>query len=64
MGQFVVGTNADGSVDCVSLDGVVATYFKGHCAAYLGWIDSCTACSTFPTKWGQVRDGFCANGSA
>lgn len=61
-GEFVTGTNGNGSRDCVRPDAVVSAYFKEHCTIYLGWVDGCTACTTLPTKWGQVRDGFCANG--
>jgi hypothetical protein len=61
-GQLVTGVEADGTIACVSPAPLVAGYFKGHCALYMGWNDSCDGCTTAPGKWGHVRDGACTNG--
>jgi hypothetical protein len=61
-GQLVVGIDGAGGVTCASPAPLVATYVRAHCEVVLGWQDGCGACTTAPTKWGRVRDGFCEAG--
>ena len=60
-GQFVVGIESDGTLDCASPAPVVSSFVKQSCEVVFGWSDSCNGCTTAPTKWGRVRDGFCEN---
>ncbi|NUP10632.1 MAG: hypothetical protein HOW73_31680 [Polyangiaceae bacterium] len=60
-GQFLVGTHADGTVECESPAPQIAAYVAQHCTAYIGFRDSCGACTTMPAKYGRVREGFCSN---
>lgn len=61
-GQLATGVEDDGSVVCASPAPQVAKWFRDHCSLYFGWRDSCDGCTSAPTKWGRVRDGFCMNG--
>lgn len=61
-GQFVAGTNIDGSLDCVDPSAAVASYIDSKCALFFGWRDSCDACTTGPTKWGRTGTTACING--
>jgi hypothetical protein len=63
LGQFVVGTHADGSVECAAPTSATAGYVRDHCTAYLGWNDNCDGCGSPPEKWGRVRENFCQNGA-
>ena len=62
-GREVIGTNADGSFQCADPAATFAAYVGAHCSLFLGWHDSCDACTEAPTKWGQVGTGSCANGA-
>jgi hypothetical protein len=62
-GQFVVATNADGTITCADPAEVFASYVADRCDLLLGWRDSCDACAELPTKWGVVGTGGCANGA-
>jgi hypothetical protein len=53
-GQFVAGTNIDGSLDCVDPAAAVASYIDSKCALFFGWRDSCDACTIGPSKWGRT----------
>ncbi len=59
-GQVVTGI-VDGMLQCASPGPAISTYVAGHCTLYFGWADGCGACTTAPTKWGRVREGFCTN---
>ncbi len=61
-GQLVTGIDGLGGVTCESPGPLLASYVRGHCEIVFGWQDSCNGCTTPPTKWGRVRDGFCENG--
>lgn len=61
-GQFVAGTNIDGSLDCVDPAAAVAAYIDQKCALFFGWRDSCDACTFGPTKWGRTGTTACING--
>ena len=61
-GQFVAGTNIDGSLDCVDPSAAVASYIDSKCALFFGWRDSCNACTVGPTKWGRAGTSGCING--
>ncbi|MBK9034473.1 MAG: hypothetical protein IPL61_24935 [Myxococcales bacterium] len=61
-GQFVVGTNADGSFDCADPAAAFAAYVDTHCALFLGWRDSCDGCTQAPTKWGKTGTSACTPG--
>jgi hypothetical protein len=63
-GQFVAGTNVDGSLDCVDPSVAVAGYIDRKCSLFFGWRDSCDACTTGPSKWGRTGTGTgaCING--
>ena len=60
-GQLVVSLAADGTLGCESPAPLVDTLFEDHCSLYFGWRDSCGSCTSAPSKWGRVRDGFCTN---
>jgi hypothetical protein len=62
-GQFVVGTNADGSFQCGDPSAAFASYVADHCSLYFGWHDSCDGCTDVPTKWGKVGTNTCMNGA-
>ena len=62
-GQFVAGTNVDGSLDCTDPSAAVASYIDSKCALFFGWRDSCNACTMGPSKWGRARTGDCINGA-
>jgi len=62
-GQFVVGTNADGSFSCADPAATFAVYVRDRCTLLLGWRDDCDACTQAPTKWGQVGTASCSNGA-
>jgi len=61
-GQFVAGTNIDGSLDCVDPSAAVASYIDSKCSLFFGWRDSCDACTTGPSKWGRTGTSACING--
>jgi hypothetical protein len=61
-GQFVVGTNTDGSFTCADPAATFAAYVRDRCTLFLGWRDSCDACTQSPAKWGQFSTASCANG--
>lgn len=58
-GSFLVGLDADGSVQCESALPVIQQYFAAHCEIVFGWRDGCGACSDPPAKFGTVRSGAC-----
>lgn len=62
-GEFVAGTNLDGTVHCTSAAAMIQQYFEAHCSLYLGWRDSCDGCTDPPAKWGRVHVGNCTNGA-
>jgi hypothetical protein len=62
-GQFVTGTNSDGSIQCGDPASVFSAYVGAHCTFLFGWHDSCDACTQPPTKWGKVTTSACANGT-
>ena len=62
-GQFVTGTNADGTIQCGDPASVFASYVGAHCTLFFGWHDSCDACTQPPTKWGDVTLSSCVNGT-
>jgi hypothetical protein len=61
-GQFVTGTNIDGTLDCADPSATVASYIDRKCSLFFGWRDSCDACTTGPTKWGRTSTSACING--
>jgi hypothetical protein len=61
-GQLVRGIRADGTLVCESPDARTATVFRDRCTLYAGWRDSCSGCTTAPSKWGSVRANACTNG--
>ncbi|MEZ4400324.1 MAG: hypothetical protein R3B06_09920 [Kofleriaceae bacterium] len=61
-GQFVTGTQADGSFDCADPAAAAAAYVDTHCALFFGWRDSCDACTQGPAKWGGTGPSSCALG--
>ncbi len=60
-GQFVTGTHGDGTIECGSPLPAIAQYVDAHCTVYFGWRDTCDGCTTMPTKYGRVREGFCSS---
>lgn len=60
-GQVLVGTHADGTIECASPAPAIAEYVAAHCTVYAGHRDSCDGCTTIPTKYGRVRQGFCVS---
>jgi hypothetical protein len=62
-GEFATAALPGGMVRCESAAPLIAQYFNGHCAIYLGWRDSCDGCTTPPLKWGVVHSAVCANGA-
>ena len=59
-GQVVTGI-VGGALECESPGPVISSWVAAHCTMYFGWIDGCGACTSAPTKWGRVREGFCTN---
>jgi hypothetical protein len=57
-GQFVTGLTGD-SLTCTSGRSAVLTYVRSYCSIYLGWRDTCTACTTPPDRWGRANDTSC-----
>jgi hypothetical protein len=62
-GQFVVATHEDGSFSCADPAIAFSTYLRDRCSIFLGWRDSCDACTQAPTKWGRVGTASCGNGA-
>jgi hypothetical protein len=62
-GQFVIGVDAAGKINCGDPSQTFADYLATHCSLFFGWRDSCDACTAAPTKWGKVSIGSCANGA-
>ncbi len=62
-GLFVTGVDADGKIKCSDPRQTFASYLANKCTLFFGWHDSCDACMTAPTKWGQVSVGSCTNGA-
>jgi hypothetical protein len=62
-GQFVVATHADGTFSCGDAAVSFSAYVRDRCSMFLGWHDSCDACTQAPTKWGHVSTASCANGA-
>ncbi|MCE9576561.1 MAG: hypothetical protein K8W52_25655 [Deltaproteobacteria bacterium] len=62
-GQFVIGTNVDGSFQCADPAAVFAAYVGTHCALFFGWHDSCDGCTAAPVKWGKTGTATCENGA-
>jgi hypothetical protein len=60
-GQLVTGIEDDGAVTCASPAPLVASTFADRCALYFGWRDSCTGCTSAPSKWGAVTQNDCTN---
>lgn len=58
-GQFLVGLEADGSLDCTTADSAILDYAGDECSTYLGWRDSCDGCTTDPIKSGRANDSTC-----
>jgi hypothetical protein len=61
-GQFVTGTNGDGSFDCADPTAAFAAYVGDHCSLFYGWHDACGGCTQAPTKWGKLGTSACTNG--
>ncbi len=49
-------------VTCTPVDALARQAIGDHCNAYLGWRDSCDACTTAPAKWGRAGTGSCSPG--
>lgn len=62
-GMLVTGIAADGTLSCATVTEPATAAFRDRCTAYLGWRDSCSACTDPPTFWGSFRDGACTNGA-
>jgi hypothetical protein len=62
-GQFVIGIDAEGKINCGDPRATFADYLATHCSLFFGWRDSCDACTTAPAKWGMVSVASCANGA-
>jgi hypothetical protein len=60
-GQVVVGTHADGTIECASPAPQISAYVAEHCWLYSGWRDECNGCTTIPAKYGRAREGACVN---
>ncbi len=62
-GQFAVGFDGDGALECEALDDRVAEAVSQGCSVYFGWRDSCDGCADPPHKWGRVDGISCDNGA-
>ncbi|MFT7582008.1 MAG: hypothetical protein ACI9MR_003689 [Myxococcota bacterium] len=58
-GQYMTGISASGTPLCADFRNAVRDYVRSSCYIYFGWRDSCSDCTTTPTKWGRVRHGAC-----
>jgi len=61
-GTFVTAITESGGVTCTPVDVLVAEAFADGCAIHFGWADSCTGCTTGPTRRGQIKADLCING--
>ena len=61
-GEFAVGVDADGTLQCAPIAPTATDAVRSHCALYAGWRDSCNGCTNVPAKWGSARHGSCATG--
>ena len=61
-GSFASGVSGNG-VTCSPASGLALAFTRQSCHLYMGWQDSCNACTTAPTKWGHVNDSGCVNGA-
>ena len=62
-GQLAIDVSGTKQLTCVPLDGFTRTALADHCSVYLGWRDSCDACTTPPAKWGRVETNSCSPGT-
>jgi len=62
-GTLATGFGTGGSLVCTSPAQLIETTVNTQCYAYLGWRDSCDACTSVPAKWGRTNGaGACENG--
>ena len=61
-GELVVAINSDGTVRCASPLPATESVVQDSCFVYMGWRDSCSGCSTAPSKWGRASHTMCENG--
>ena len=62
-GKLVTAILENGSVECASPILEAETAIQNSCHLYYGWRDSCSGCSTAPSKWGRVSSTSCENGA-
>ena len=63
-GEFVVGIEANGALNCLGLAESAMTAFRERCSLYFAWNGECDTCDDPPTKWGRTRDGNCMTSGA
>jgi len=62
-GEFAIGFDEDGVLECDTIDSTVAGAVGEGCALYFGWRDSCDECTAAPNKWGHVNTTNCVVGA-
>lgn len=60
-GEFVTAVS-NNQVTCSPASGAVLDYVRASCSIYMGWRDSCDACTSVPAKWGYASTLGCQNG--
>ena len=60
--QLATDVSAQKLVSCRPAGPLVQQALAEHCSAYLGWRDSCDACTTPPAKWGRAGTQSCSPG--
>ena len=61
-GELVTAIDG-GTLTCTPATGAVLGFIRESCSIYLGWRDSCNACTTTPAKWGRANDTECEDGA-
>lgn len=62
-GQYVTRVMKDGTLVCAGASSFVESYVRSGCNVFFGWLDSCNACTSPPSKWGKTNDTACLNGA-
>ena len=61
-GQLATNVDAARQPTCMPIDSLSQLAIGEHCSAFLGWRDSCDACTTPPAKWGRASTASCSPG--
>jgi hypothetical protein len=59
-GQYAIGFNTSGVIQCATLDAISQAAVHDRCRMYYGWRDNCgSTCISAPTSWGYTTQNAC-----